>query len=159
MARTLGPCRISFNEVLDDISDRVLRGDAPEVEVTIHPIVHVAARRPQLLVEHAKAYGDLVLEEGRRTLASLVVHAVLYAAAAVLGVLGLVLAGVAVLLYAAVPGELRDAWLLVALPCATMVAAGACVIVARVLPIDVNLDVLGRQVRADIDMIHQAEQP
>jgi hypothetical protein len=139
MARTLGPCRISSNEVPDDIRDRVLRGDAPEVEVTIHPIVHVAARRPQLLVEHAKAYGDLVLEEGRRTLASLVLHAVL--------------------LYAAVAGELRNVWLLVALPCTSLVAAGVCVIVARMLPIDLTLDVLGRQVRADIDMIHEAEQP
>ena len=159
MARTLGPCRISSNEVLDDIRDRVLRGDAPEVDVTIHPIVHVAARRPQLLVEHAKAYGDLVLEEGRRALASLVLHAVLYAAAGVLGGLGLVFGGVALLLYAAVPGELRNGWLLVALPCTTLVAAGVCAIVARTLPVALTLDVLGQQVRADIDMIHEAEQP
>ena len=127
--------------------------------MTIHPIVHVAARRPQLLAEHAKAYGDLLLEEGRRTLASLVLHAVLYAAAGVLGGLGLVLGGVALLLYAAIPGELRNGWLLVAVPCVSMVIAGVCVVVARALPVDVSLDVVGQQVRADIDMIHEAEQP
>ena len=127
--------------------------------MTIHPIVHVAARRPQLLAEHAKAYGDLLLEEGRRTLASLVLHAVLYAAAGVLGGLGLVFGGVAVLLYAAIPGELRNGWLLVALPCASIGVAGICVIVARALPVELTPDVVGRQVRADIDMIHQAEQP
>ena len=159
LARTLRPCRISSNEVPDDIRDRVPRGDAPELEVTIHPIVHVAARRPQLLVEHAKAYGDLLLEEGRRTLASLVLHAVLYAAAGVLGGLGLVFGGVALLLYAAIAGELRNGWLLVALPCTSLVAAGVCVVVARMLPVDLTLDVLGQQVRADIDMIHEAEQP
>ena len=126
--------------------------------MTIHPIVHVAARRPQLLAEHAKAYGDLLLEEGRRTLSSLVLHAVLYAAAGVLGGLGLVFGGVALLLYAAIPGELRDGWLLVALPCASMLAAGACFIGARTLPIDLTLDVVGRQVKADIDMLHEAEQ-
>ena len=126
--------------------------------MTIHPIVHVAAHRPQLIAEHAKAYGDLLLEEGRRTLASLVLHAALYAAAGVLGLLGLVFGGVALLLYAAVPGELRNGWLLVALPCASMLIAGACVIVARALPVNVTLDVVGRQVKADIDMLHEAEQ-
>ena len=153
------PYRNSSGEVLDDSRDRVRCGGAREVEVTIHPIVHVAARRPQLLAEHAKAYGDLLLEEGRRTLASLVLHAVLYAAAGVLGGLGLVLGGVALLLYAAIPGELRNGWLLVAVPCVSMVIAGVCVVVARALPVDVSLDVVGQQVRADIDMIHEAEQP
>ena len=127
--------------------------------MTIHPIVYVAARRPQLLAAHAKAYGDLLLEEGRRTLSSLVVHAVLYAAAGVIGLLGLVFGGVALLLYAAIPGELRNGWLLVALPCASMLAAGVCVVVARVLPANITLDVLGRQIKADIDMIHEMGPP
>lgn len=127
--------------------------------MTLHPIVYVAARRPQLLVAHAKAYIDLLLEEGRRTISSLVLHAVLYAAAGVLGLLGLVFGGVALLLYAALPGELRNGWLLVALPCASVLVAGACVIVARALPISVTLDVVGQQVKADIDMIHEAGQP
>lgn len=169
--------RISSNEVLDDIRDRVRRptgnasaereprprpihrSDAQGSEMTIHPIVYVAARRPQLLAEHAKAYGDLLLEEGRRTLSSLVLHAVLYAAAGVLGGLGLLFGGVALLLYAAVPGELRDGWLLVALPGTSMLVAGACFMMARVLPVKVTLDVVGRQVRADLDMIHEAGEP
>jgi hypothetical protein len=126
--------------------------------MTLHPIIYVAARRPQLLVAHAKAYVDLLLEEGQRTISSLVVHVALYAAAGVLGLLGLVFGGVALLLYSAVPGELRNGWLLVALPCASMLVAGACVIVARALPISVTLDIVGRQVKADIDMIHEAGQ-
>ncbi len=158
-ARTLMPYRISSNEVLDDIGNRVPRGDALEVEVTIHPIVHVAAHRPQLIAEHAKAYGDLLLEEGRRTIASLVLHVVLYVASGILGGLGLVFGGVALLLYAAVPGELRNGWLLVALPCTSLVAAGVCVVVARMLPVDISLGVVGRQFKADIDMIREAEQP
>ena len=127
--------------------------------MTIHPIVHVVARRPQLLADHAKAYGDLLLEEGRRTLSSLVVHAVLYAAGGVLGGLGLVFGGVALLLYAAIPGEFRNGWLLVALPLTTLLAGGLCVIVARALPVNITLEVVGQQVRADIDMIHEMGQP
>jgi hypothetical protein len=127
--------------------------------MTFHPIVYVLARRPQLLAEHAKAYGDLLLEEGRRTLSSLVLHAALYAAAGVLGGLGLVFGGVALLLYAAIPGELRNGWLLVAMPLATMLAGGVCVIVARALPFNIALDVVGQQVRVDIDMIHEMGPP
>ena len=123
--------------------------------MTIHPIIYVVARRPQMLAEHAKAYGDLLLEEGRRTFFSLVLHAVLYASAGVLGGLGLVFGGIAVLLYAAVP-ELRNGWLLVTLPCASLLAAGTCFIVARGLPVHITLDVVGKQVKADIDMIHEA---
>ena len=125
----------------------------------IHPIVHVAAHRPQLLVQHAKAYGDLLLEEGRRTLASLVLHAVLYAAAGVLGGLGLVFGGIALLLYAALPGELRNGWLLVALPCGSVLGASACVVLARALPIRITFDIVERQIKADIDMLHEAGEP
>ena len=125
----------------------------------IHPIVHVAARQPQLFAEHAKAYGDLLLEEGRRTLSSLILHAALYAAAGVLGGLGLVFGGVAVMLYAAIPGDLRNGWLLAALPCGSMLVAGALLLVARALPIRLTLDVFGQQVKADIDMIHGEAQP
>lgn len=138
---------------------RVLRGEDRGCQMTIHPIIYVAARRPQLLVAHAKAYVDLLLEEGRRTISSLVLHVVLYAAAGVLGLLGLMFGGVALLLYAALPGELRSGWLLVALPCASILIAGACVVVARALPISASLDVVERQVKADIDMIHEAGQP
>lgn len=124
--------------------------------MTIHPIIYVAARRPQLIALHANAYGGLLLEEGRRTLSSLVVHAVLYAAAAFLGFLSVLSGTVALLLYAAIAGELRDGWVLVVLPCALLLAAGLCAVVARALPIRVTLGVVGEQVRADIDMLHEA---
>jgi len=134
----------------------VCRTAARAVKVTIHPIVYVVARQPQLLAVHMKAYGDLLLEEGRRTISSLVLHAALYAAAAVFGAAGILSSAVALLLYAAIVGELRHGWLLIALPCASMLAAGACVLLARALPLKVTLGVVGRQVKADIDMLHEA---
>jgi len=126
--------------------------------MTFHPIIYVAARQPELLVAHAKAYGDLLLEEGRRAVSSLVVHAALYAASGVLGLLGVLLAGVSLLLYAAIPGHLREAWLLVALPGGALLLSMACILMARLLPINVNLRLMGQQFKADLDMIQQAGQ-
>ena len=126
--------------------------------MVIHPLVYVAARQPQLLAEHAKAYGDLLLEESRRTLSSLVLHAVLYAAAAVFGLLGMVFGGISLLLYGAIAGEMRDGWLLVALPGASLIVAVVCIAVARLVPINITLGLVGQQLTADISMIHGGAQ-
>jgi len=127
--------------------------------MTFHPIVYIAARQPQLLAAHAKAYGDLLLEEGRRAVSSLVVHAVLYAASGFLGLLAVLLGGVSLLLYAAIPGVLREGWVLVGLPGGSFLLAVTCFVAARLLPVDVNLRVMGQQFKADLDMIHEAGQP
>jgi len=126
--------------------------------MTIHPIVYVAARQPQLIAAHAQAYADLLLEEGRRTFSSLLFHVALYAAAGVLVLLGSIFGGVALLLYAAIADELRNGWLLVALPCSLMLIGTACATVARVLPINVATSALRTQLKADIDMIHEVRQ-
>ena len=104
---------------------------------------------------HAKAYGDLLLEESKRTLSSLVLHAVLYAAAAALALVGLMAGVVALLLHAAIAAEPRCGWLLVALPCGSMLAGIGCAIAARALPVEITLSVVGRQVMADIDLLHK----
>jgi ribose/xylose/arabinose/galactoside ABC-type transport system permease subunit len=60
------------------------------------------------------------------------------------------------LLYAAIADGLRNGWLLVALPCASMLVSLACIVVARALPVDLTLRIVGQQVKADIDMLHAA---
>ena len=126
--------------------------------MVIHPLVYVAARQPQLLAEHAKAYGDLILEESRRTLTSLALHAALYAGAAVLGLLSLAFGGFSLLLYAAIAGPMRESWLLIALPGSSLLGATVCIVLVRLLPINVTLGVVGQQLKADINMIHEAAQ-
>ena len=123
--------------------------------MSIHPIIHIGARQPQLLAEHAKAYGDLFVAELLQTLRSLAVHALLYGAAAVLAILGMFFGGFALLLYASVAGQLRDSWLLVAVPGTPILLAGLCFVIARVLPLKLTLGVIAEQVRSDIAMLHE----
>jgi hypothetical protein len=145
-------------EVFDDNRDRVVRADTREAAMTIHPIVYVAARHPQILAEHAKAYFNLAMEESRRALSELVVHALLYVATVFLGLLGVLFGGVAVLLYATVQGQMRNGWLLIALPSASLLMAVACFIIARALPVNATMSVVGQQFKADMDVVHEAGQ-
>ena len=83
----------------------------------VHPLFRLAATRPQLLAEHASAYAELVAEEltsgamafrRRLTLQSVAVAGFAVSA---------VLAGVAAMLWAALPaGSLNVPWLLVLVP-------------------------------------------
>ena len=125
----------------------------------LHPIVHVAARQPQLLAEHARAYAELVLAEARQAVLSLVLHVTLYAGAGVLALLGTLFAGVALLLYGAGSGEPRHAWLLIAVPTIPLAVAILCLTVARTLPVDLTLATVERQVKEDIAMLHEATLP
>jgi len=127
--------------------------------MNIHPIVHIAARTPQFLVEHAKAYGDLLLAELRNTLTSLVVHAVLYIGAAALAVFGVLFGGVSLLVYGMATGDPRHGWLLIAVPVAPLILAAAFLAVARSLPVSITLGVIEDQVKADIAMLHEAGLP
>jgi hypothetical protein len=127
--------------------------------MSIHPIVHIAARTPQLLVEHAKAYGDLLLAELRHTLTSLVVHAVLYIGAAALAVLGVLFGGVSLLVYGTATGDPRHGWLLIAVPVVPLILSAAFFAVARRLPVNVTLGVVEDQLKADIAMLHEARLP
>lgn len=127
--------------------------------MTIHPIVFVAARQPQLIAAHVKAYADLLLEEGRRTFSSLLLRATLYAVASMLVLLGVVFGGMALLLYAAVATELRNGWLLVALPCSLILIGGVSAVAARALPVNVTTSALSAQLKEDIDMIHEVRHP
>jgi uncharacterized membrane protein YqjE len=87
-----------------------------------HPLFRLAASKPQLLAEHALAYCDLLGAELtgaarllQRKLALQVVAATCLAASGLL-------AGVALMLWAALPqGSLHLPWLLVAVPAAPAV--------------------------------------
>ena len=127
--------------------------------MSIHPIVRVAARSPQLLAEHAKAYGDLLLAELRHTVTSLVVHAILYIGAVALAFFGVLFGGVSLLVYGTAAGEPRHGWLLIAVPVVPLILAAAFFVVARSLPVKITLGVVEDQVKADIAMLHEARLP
>jgi len=83
----------------------------------VHPLFRLAAARPQLLAEHAAAYTELLAEEVSAT-AGLVKRRLMLQAVALAGAaVGAVLAGVALMLWAALPADsLRAPWFLVLTP-------------------------------------------
>jgi hypothetical protein len=115
----------------------------------MHPLFHLIATRPQLLTEHAEAYAELVSVEAPRISAAFKRSAWLLALA--LGSLGagVVLAGVAVMLWAAAP-EAH-----VAVPPLPRRAGLLCVLAARRGREREAFDNLRQQVMADIAMLRE----
>ena len=75
----------------------------------IHPLLRLLTTEPHLLGDHVEAYADLVGEEVKKTSAAWGLRLALYAATLCLAGVGLVLTGVAVMLWAAVPaGDLHS---------------------------------------------------
>lgn len=83
----------------------------------IHPLFIAMAKRPGLFLEHADGYTDLAMDELACWRGRLRQRATLTLAAVLLTLLGLMLAGVAGLLAAALPWQTMPMpWLLWALP-------------------------------------------
>jgi ABC-type nickel/cobalt efflux system permease component RcnA len=83
----------------------------------IHPVFRLAASQPLLLAEHAAAYSGLVSEELAAQSARLKRRLALQLAGAACLLVAVVLAGVALLLWASLPeAGFRAPWLLVLTP-------------------------------------------
>lgn len=83
----------------------------------IHPVFRLAAAQPQLLAEHAAAYAGLVSEALTLSSERLQRRAVFLAAGAACLLVAAVLAGVAVLFWAAMPeAAARNPWAFVLTP-------------------------------------------
>jgi uncharacterized membrane protein YqjE len=90
----------------------------------IHPLFITMAKEPGLFLEHADAYADLAVAELAGWRNRLQQRAMLAAAAALLALLGLGLAGVAGLIAAAIPWQsMPMPWVLWALPLALLLLA------------------------------------
>src|ERR1700754_3269511 len=98
----------------------------------IHPLLRLITTEPHLLGDHVEAYADLVGEEVKKTGAAWGLRAALYAATLCLAGVGLVLTGVAAMLWAATPAaNLHTPWVLVAVPVLAFVLAAVCFLIAR----------------------------
>jgi hypothetical protein len=92
----------------------------------LHPMFKIVASRPELLAEHLAAYGQLVAVQAQAAAGQLQRRALLGAVVALATVLGLGLAGVALLLVAAVPlPAMPLPWLLVVVPLVPLALAAA----------------------------------
>ena len=93
----------------------------------IHPLFTRLVTQPGLFAEHAGAYAELAVAEALQLSARLKRQLLLSLTAAVCGLLGVGLAGVAAMLAAALPFDSMPApWALWAVPALPLAAAAAC---------------------------------
>jgi hypothetical protein len=123
----------------------------------MHPLLNVIASRPQLLAEHAQAYAELVSAELPRVTAAWKRQALLNGLA-LLGLLAtLLLGGVALMLWAALPlTSMPTPWLLIVVPLLPAAAGAACLIAAQSGAARPLLADLRLQVSADLAMLREA---
>lgn len=126
----------------------------------MHPVLRLLMTQPELLGEHAQAYAQLLSTEiAEVSVASK--HKTLWSAA-VLVCLGavMVLAGVALMLWAVVPEISRAAaWTLLATPLLPGVAAFGCLLGLRSRCQAPAFDKLRQQIQADIQMLRDVGTP
>lgn len=126
----------------------------------IHPVLKLIATEPQLVGDHVEAYAELVGEEISKVSSGWIRRIALWAVAGVLALVGLLLVGVALLVWAATPdADLRSGWLLVIVPLVPLVGAGVCAMTARAHTISNAFDTVKAQLNADMAMLREVSAP
>lgn len=122
----------------------------------LHPLFRTLATQPELLAEHAGAYFDLASAEAAQAAAQLRLRAALLVVAGVCAGLGLGLAGVALLLMAALPLAAMPApWALLAVPALPLVLAVGLWWLQRRKRLDLSFALLREQVSLDRELLRQ----
>lgn len=122
----------------------------------IHPLLRLAATEPQLLGDHVEAYAVLLGEEAKEVSDSWIKRITLYAVAGIMGLVGLILVGVALLFWAAVPtGQYNAGWALVVIPLVPLAAAAICAFSARSTPMVSAFEKVKQQLNADMAMLRE----
>lgn len=123
----------------------------------MHPLLELLLARPQLLADHALAYGELFTQEMAQALRAWQRWALWRAAALCALLLATVLAGVALMLWAALPASGMSApWLLLLTPMLPLVVAVGCWGVARQRGSPQAFGLLRDQISADMAMLRAA---
>lgn len=121
-----------------------------------HPLLHLITTRPQLLAEHAESYAGLLAADLGALSGAWQRRGLLLVVALCCFMTTLVLAGVAGLLWAALPAAQWQApWALWAVPLVPLTVALACLQGARTSP-GSAFGNAGRQLQADLAMLREA---
>ncbi len=122
----------------------------------LHPLLHLFATNPHLLGEHVEAYADLVSAEVGSATKRWKARLALYAMAIFLLIVGAVLAGVALMLWALMPTiNMQAPWLLLVVPLAPLLLGALCLFRARAEPEHPAFNTLKNQVSADLAMLRE----
>ncbi|MEO6974160.1 MAG: hypothetical protein ABI135_12165 [Rhodoferax sp.] len=126
----------------------------------LHPLLHLVATQPRLLLDHAEGYADLVAEEIANASAAWKRRALLSAIALFCLGVAVIFAGVALMLWAVAPAlQNRALGILVAVPVLPLFIGLLCLLIAKVGDKGGAFDDLRRQVRADMNMLREVSPP
>jgi hypothetical protein len=115
-----------------------------------HPLLRLVLQRPDLMVEHASAYAALAADEGSAALGRVLRQRAWQLLAALCLAIALVLAGVSLLLWAALPVvAVGLRWVMFAVPAVPLLAAVAAWLAAR--PATTGPAFAGLMAQAEID--------
>jgi len=122
----------------------------------IHPLLHLVASQPHLLGDHVEAYSELIGAEVQKTTKSIISRAIYWGVALFLVVMGLLFTGVALMLWAVVPGDSMNApWLLVAVPVVTLAIGAFCAFRAKAQTAESAFGTIKQQLNADMAMLRE----
>ncbi|MEO6410215.1 MAG: phage holin family protein [Burkholderiaceae bacterium] len=124
-----------------------------------HPLFRVIARQPHLVIEHVQAYAALVAEQLEVSADAFKQRAVMMALAGVLLFVGIILLGVAFMLWGASDASMRAPWALFVGPLVPLIAGVGCLMAGKGKSPASPLDKVREQVSADISMLRDAATP
>jgi hypothetical protein len=126
----------------------------------VRRLLHLLLSQPDLVAEHAHAYAELAVADARAA-SKTTQNAALWSAGLLCSVIvAAVLAGVGLMIWAALPeGAIRAPWVLVATPLVPLVAAIACLRGLSAKGDTPAFATLRRQIAADMQMLREVGGP
>lgn len=123
-----------------------------------HPLIHLIASRPHLLAEHASAYADLMGAEIGRVGGDVKRRAIFGAIALIGAIIGVILAGTALMLWAVLPvTQMAAPWILLVVPAPALLVAMGCAMAARAPSSGgAAFDAIRKQMHADMVMLRES---
>lgn len=126
----------------------------------MHPLLQLLMKQPALLGEHAQGYGELLVSDLSAYKQAAMRRLVWAVAAALLVLVGMVLGGVAVMLWATQAGLSASAmWVLWVTPGVPLVLALLCALRMNALASVSALGGIREQIQADTQMLQEANTP
>lgn len=126
----------------------------------MHPLLDLLLARPQLLADHAQAYGELFTDEMGQARGALQRWFIWQSLALCALLMAGILAGVAVMLWAMLPGNPPQAlWILLVTPVAPFAVALGCWLIARRSRSPKAFALLREQISLDMAMLRLARAP
>ncbi len=126
--------------------------------MTLQSLFRLITTQPQLLVDHAEAYSELVVEEIADVSSTYKRIALFSVLALLLATLGATFAGVALLIWAAAPSaQIHAPWLLWIVPITPLVLALVCGLAAKTNSRQGAFTDLRSQLKSDLAMLRDTK--